>query len=138
MCLPGCSSVCWRFSRRQLQVVYFLLVIFFCFVCLAIFPHQYFSFLTLIKFILNLYSRYLDPDSGFRKTAKARKRGEKFERRRRERGWFRPQGGEAGRGRGFTEDHASHTTRNVTSLSHLILEYRVLGIPAILWLRHKV
>lgn len=33
---------------------------------------------------------------------------------------------------------ASHTTRNVASVSHLILEYRVLGIPAILWLCHKV
>lgn len=96
MHLPGCGSVCWRLSRRQLQVVSFLLVIFFCFVCLAIFPHQYFSFLTLIKFILNLYSRYLDPDSGFRKTAKARKRGEKFERRRREGGWFRQMAGRLG------------------------------------------
>lgn len=32
---------------------------------------------------------------------------------------------------------ACHTTRNVAFLIHLILEYRVLGIPAILWLRHK-
>lgn len=48
-------------------------VIFFFF-CLTIFPHQDFSFLTLIKFILNLYSVYLEPDSGFRKIAKTRKR----------------------------------------------------------------
>lgn len=63
--LAGCGSVYQRFSRRQLQVVCFFPVIFFFFVCLTIFPHQYFRFLTLIKFILNLYSMYLDPDSGF-------------------------------------------------------------------------
>lgn len=74
VCMREASFVCaWPAAVQSIgdsaqgssRLFAFFLVIFFFFVCLAIFPHQYFSFLTLIKFILNLYSRYLDPDSGF-------------------------------------------------------------------------